>query len=86
MTVSAPPAAAIEVRRRELDVGIGRGRVHELKRLARSGIFAITFVPTLDHSFHVASGRDLAVAALDEWVLGSATGAFDLPGGVTTIS
>jgi alpha-beta hydrolase superfamily lysophospholipase len=66
--------------------GIGRGRTHELRRLARSGIFAITFVPTLDHSFHVASGRELAVAALDEWVLGTGSGGSDLPREATTIS
>ena len=34
--------------------GIGRGRTHEFRRLARSGVLAIAFVPTLDHSFHVA--------------------------------
>jgi len=66
--------------------GIGRGRTHELRRLARSGVFAITYVPTLDHSFHVASGRELAIAALDDWVLGTRTGRFDLPDEVSTIS
>ena len=37
--------------------GIGRGRTHQYRRLAKRGVFAITYVPTLDHSFHVASGR-----------------------------
>ncbi|MGD0880049.1 MAG: alpha/beta hydrolase [Acidimicrobiales bacterium] len=66
--------------------GIGRGRTHELRRLARSGVFAITFVPTLDHSFHVASGRKDALVVLDEWVLGTGAGGPASPRGTRTIS
>jgi len=66
--------------------GIGRGRTHELRRLTRDGVFAITYVPTLDHSFHVASGRKDALAALDAWVLGTADGPPQLSPGVRTIS
>ncbi|MGA2837211.1 MAG: hypothetical protein ABSF84_11495 [Acidimicrobiales bacterium] len=66
--------------------GIGRGRTHELRRLTRSGVFAITFVPTLDHSFHVASGRKDALVVLDEWVLGTGTGGPATPRGTRTIS
>jgi len=66
--------------------GIGRGRAHELKQVARSGSFAITYVPTLDHSFHVASGRRDALAMLDQWVLGTGPGGPDIPRGTKTIS
>ena len=59
--------------------GIGRGRTHELRRVTRSGTFTIAFVPTLDHSFHVASGRKDALVVLDEWVLGTG------PGGPTPV-
>ncbi len=51
--------------------GIGRGRTHQYRRLAKRGVFAITYVPTLDHSFHVASGRRAALAVLNRWVLGT---------------
>ena len=64
--------------------GIGRGRVHELHRVARSGVFSITLVPTLDHSFHVATGRVGALVVLDEWVLGTGpTGATTPPESLT---
>jgi dienelactone hydrolase len=66
--------------------GIGRGRTHELKRVARSGSFAITYVPTLDHSFHVSSGRRDALAMLDQWILGTGPGGLSIPRGTKTIS
>jgi hypothetical protein len=66
--------------------GIGRGRAHELKQVARSGSFAITYVPTLDHSFHVASGRRDALAMLDQWVLGTGPGGLTSPAGTKSIS
>jgi hypothetical protein len=66
--------------------GIGRGRSHELRRVARGGVFAIRYVPTLDHSFHVASGRRDALAVLDEWVLGIGPGGSHVPAEVTTIT
>ena len=66
--------------------GIGRGRVHELRRVAREGVFAIAYVPTLDHSFHVASGRRDALVVLDEWVLGTGADGSHVPAEVTTIS
>ncbi len=59
--------------------GIGRGRTHELRQVGRSGILEVAYVPTLDHSFHVARGRTEALAVLDEWVLGTGAG-----GSVTT--
>ena len=65
--------------------GIGRGRTHELRRLARTGVFEIAFVPTLDHSFHVASGRAEALTVLDEWVLGVPPGGSRLAPEVRTI-
>jgi hypothetical protein len=65
---------------------IGRGRTHELRKVARSGLFAISFVPTLDHSFHVSSGRRDAVALLDQWVLGTGPGGPVTPPGTKTIS
>jgi hypothetical protein len=66
--------------------GIGRGRTHELRRVARSGSFAITYVPTLDHSFHVASGRRDALVMLDQWILGAGPGGPSTPRGTKTIS
>jgi len=66
--------------------GIGRGRAHELRRVARSGVFAITLLPTLDHSFHVATGRTGALAVLDEWVLGTGPDGPAAPPGSMTIS
>ena len=66
--------------------GIGRGRTHELRRLARTGVFAITYVPTLDHSFHVASGRRDALEVLDDWVLGTGPDGPHRPPGTRTIS
>ena len=51
--------------------GVGRGRVHKLRRVARSGVFSLTLLPTLDHSFHVATGREGALVILNEWVLGT---------------
>jgi dienelactone hydrolase len=66
--------------------GIGRGRTHELRRVAREGVFTIAYVPTLDHSFHVASGRRDALAVLDDWVLGTATGGPSTPEGVLAIT
>ncbi len=66
--------------------GIGRGRAHELKQVARSGSFAISYVPTLDHSFHVASGRRDALAMLNQWVLGTGPGGPETPRGTKTIS
>jgi dienelactone hydrolase len=66
--------------------GIGRGRTHELRRLSRSGVFAITYVPTLDHSFHVASGRRDALELLDQWVLGTGPDGPHRPPGTRTIS
>jgi alpha-beta hydrolase superfamily lysophospholipase len=66
--------------------GIGRGRVHELRQVARSGVFAIAYVPTLDHSFHVASGRRAALDALDLWVLGTAPAGGAPPAGTKTIT
>jgi hypothetical protein len=65
--------------------GIGRGRTHELRKVARSGVFEIAYVPTLDHSFHVASGRSEALEVLDEWVLGTGPGGSLLAPDVTTI-
>jgi len=66
--------------------GIGRGRAHELRRVARSGVFAITYVPTLDHSFHVASGRRDALEVLDDWVLGTGPDGPHRPPGTRTIT
>jgi dienelactone hydrolase len=66
--------------------GIGRGRIHELRQVARGGVFAISFVPNLDHNFHVASGRRDALVVLDEWVLGAGADGSMVPAGVTTIS
>jgi len=51
--------------------GIGRDRVHELRDVARSGVFEPAYGPPLDHRFHVASGRSEALVVLDEWVLGT---------------
>jgi len=65
--------------------GIGRGRAHELRQVARSGSFAITYVPTLDHSFHVSSGRRDALVVLDQWVLGTGPGGPVVPPGTKTI-
>ena len=65
--------------------GIGRGRIHELRDVARSGVFEIAYVPTLDHSFHVASGRSEALVVLDEWVLGTGSGGSALTPEVKTI-
>ena len=65
--------------------GIGRGRIHELRSVARSGILEIAFVPTLDHSFHVASGRSAALTVLEEWVLGIGPGGSSLGPEVKTI-
>jgi hypothetical protein len=65
--------------------GIGRGRIRELRRLARAGVVEIAFVPTLDHSFHVARGRSEALVVLDEWVLGTGPGGSVLAPEVTTI-
>lgn len=65
--------------------GIGRGRTHELRKLARTGVLEIAFVPTLDHSFHVASGRAEALTVLDEWVLGVPPDGSRLAPGVRTI-
>ena len=65
--------------------GIGRGRVHELRKLTRSGVFEIVFVPTLDHNFHVASGRSEALAVLDDWVLGPSSSGRVPSEGVSTI-
>ncbi|HEY4928041.1 MAG TPA: oligosaccharide flippase family protein [Acidimicrobiales bacterium] len=65
--------------------GIGRGRTHEFRRLARSGVLEIAFVPTLDHSFHVAQGRSEALVVLDEWVLGTGSGGSSLASDVSTI-
>ncbi len=65
--------------------GIGRGHVHEYHRLAREGVFAVTYVPTLDHSFHVASGRRAALAVLDRWVLGTDGDEVALPPGSRTV-
>jgi len=65
--------------------GIGRGRVHELRNVARSGILEIAYVPTLDHSFHVASGRSAALSVLEEWVLGVGPGGSTLAPDVKTI-
>jgi dienelactone hydrolase len=65
--------------------GIGRGRTHELRQVARSGIFEIAYVPTLDHSFHVASGRSEALTVLDEWVLGTGPDGSSLAPDVKTI-
>jgi alpha-beta hydrolase superfamily lysophospholipase len=65
--------------------GIGRGRIHQFRNLARSGVLEIAFVPTLDHSFHVASGRSAALNVLDEWVLGIGPGGSTLAPDVTTI-
>jgi len=66
--------------------GIGRGRTHDLRKLARSGVFEIAYVPDLDHSFYVASGRDQALTVLDEWVLGTGPGGSALAADVRTIS
>jgi len=66
--------------------GIGRGREHELRQVARTGVFAITYVPTLDHSFHVASGRKDALTVLDEWILGTPDGTLVGPEGTKIIS
>jgi hypothetical protein len=65
--------------------GIGRGRTHELRKVARSGIVEIAYVPALDHSFHVASGRSAALNVLDEWVLGTGPGGSTLASDVKTI-
>jgi len=65
--------------------GIGRGRRHELREVATRGVFAIAMVPTLDHNFHVASGRREALVVLDEWVLGTASGRRTVPPGVDII-
>ena len=65
--------------------GIGRGRRHELQRVARNGVFSMALVPNLDHNFHVASGRREALQVLDEWVLGSGPGGRTTPSGVTFI-
>ena len=65
--------------------GIGRGRKHELRRVARQGVFSIAMVPTLDHNFHVASGRREALVVLDEWVLGTGPAGRTTPPGVTVI-
>ena len=66
--------------------GIGRGRTHELRKVARSGVFEIAYVSDLDHSFHVASGRNEALVVLDEWVLGTGPGGSALASDVRTIS
>lgn len=66
--------------------GIGRGRTHELRRVAAAGVFTIAFVPTLDHSFHVASGRRDALVVLDEWVLGTGPDGPTTPMGTRTIT
>ena len=65
--------------------GIGRGRKHLLRRLARRGVFTIALVPTLDHNFHVASGRREALVVLDEWVLGTGPDGRTTPSGVRFI-
>jgi hypothetical protein len=54
--------------------GIGLGRTREPRKLARSGILEIAYVPTLDHSFHVARGRAAALNVPEEWVLGTGPG------------
>ena len=66
--------------------GIGRGRAHELRRVARHGVFTIAYVPTLDHSFHVASGRRDALTVLDDWVLGTGPAGPALPEGTLAIT
>jgi dienelactone hydrolase len=66
--------------------GIGRGRAHELKRVAKHGVFTIAYVPTLDHSFHVASGRRDALVVLDEWVRGTRPDGPAMPEGIRTIT
>ncbi len=65
--------------------GIGRGRKHELRRVAKRGVFTIALVSTLDHNFHVASGRQGALVVLDEWVLGTDPAGRTIPPGVTVI-
>jgi len=65
--------------------GIGRGRKHELRRVARRGVFSLALVPNLDHNFHVASGRTEALQVLDEWVLGTGPSGRTTPSGVTFI-
>ncbi len=74
----------VEVFRRVMDSGtevvvvcgpeewrnIGRGRQAALRRLARTGRFHLWMVPTLDHAFHVAQGRETAVRLLGRWETG----------------
>jgi len=65
--------------------GIGRGRRHELKRVARNGVFSLAMLPSLDHNFHVAAGRREAVQVLDEWVLGTGAAGRTAPAGAEFI-
>ncbi len=53
--------------------------------MARRGVFSIAKVPTLDHNFHVASGRREAVVVLDQWVLGTGPAGRSTPPGVEVI-
>jgi dienelactone hydrolase len=53
---------------------VGRGRQAALRRMAETGRFHLVMVPTLDHSFHVAEGRQTAVRYLERWELGEGTG------------
>ncbi len=52
---------------------IERGERAALGRLTATGRFSMTVVPTLDHNFHVASGRRHAIDLLNAQVLGPTT-------------
>jgi len=49
-------------------------------------MFAITYVPTLDHGVHAGRGRRDAPAVLDEWMLGTGPDGPRAPEGSRTIS
>lgn len=51
---------------------VGRGNQRAMRRLERTGRFAAATVPSLDHSLHIATGRDEAVALVGRWELGGA--------------
>jgi hypothetical protein len=51
---------------------VGRGNKRALRSLKRTGRFTSVVVPTLDHSLHIAAGRDEVVAHVGGWELGGA--------------
>jgi alpha/beta superfamily hydrolase len=53
---------------------VGRGNRKALRSLKRTGRFESVMVPSLDHSLHIAAGRDEVVAHVGGW---------ELDGGVT---